>query len=140
MGLELGVDDYICKPYSPREVVARVKSVLRRSSRTQTQEQSPSTGIKLDEQRSQASINGIALDLNPVEFRLLKTFSRRPGRVFSRSHLIDNLYTDQRVVSDRTVDTHIKNLRKKCNPCCLDKKLFILSMVWVINWNWNLKA
>jgi len=117
LGLELGADDYICKPYSPREVVARVKTVLRRVTPVQVDAESQSvSGIQLDEDRFLASLNGNSLELTPVEFRLLKTFASQPGRVFSRSQLIDQLYTDGRVVSDRTVDTHVKNLRKKIAP------------------------
>ena len=112
LGLELGADDYICKPFSPREVVARVKAVLRR-----LQPQVPSTalrgGFALDEQRYCATLDGCLLELTPVEFRLLSTFLAHPGWVFSRSQLVEALYADFRVVSDRTVDSHIKNLRKK---------------------------
>ena len=116
LGLEMGADDYICKPYSPREVVARVKTVLRRVAPDQSTKYPHVEGLLLDEDRYQASFNGTPLDLTPVEFRLLKIFSSYQGRVFSRSYLIDNLYTDGRIVSERTVDTHIKNLRKKLQP------------------------
>lgn len=113
LGLELGADDYVCKPYSPREVVARVKTVLRRVTPGGDGPGTPDNGIHLDEGRFQAVVNGTPLTLTPVEFRLLKTLLGQPGRVFSRAYLMDNLYTDQRVVSERTVDTHVKNLRKK---------------------------
>lgn len=113
LGLELGADDYVCKPYSPREVVARVKTILRRITQGRDPAHAVQSLILLDEVGFRASIKGEPLELTPVEFRLLKTFLAQPGRVFSRGHLLDNLYTDQRVVSDRTVDTHIKNLRKK---------------------------
>ncbi|SEQ59687.1 two-component system, OmpR family, response regulator BaeR [Amphritea atlantica] len=113
LGLELGADDYVCKPYSPREVVARVRSVLRRAGVQMTGSVAQLTGIMLDEGAFKATVNGTNLDLTPVEFRLLNTFMAQPGRVFARGHLLDNLYDDQRVVSDRTIDTHIKNLRKK---------------------------
>jgi two-component system response regulator BaeR len=109
VGLELGADDYICKPFSPREVVARVKAVLRRGLRT---EASP-TGLALDDERYEAKLDGAALELTPVEFRLLKTLASRPGRIFPRGQLLDALYADHRVVSDRTVDSHVKNLRRK---------------------------
>lgn len=123
LGLELGADDYICKPYSPREVVARVKAVLRRIGQ-RIDESEPETGcIQLDEVSFKAMINGSLLELTPVEFRLLKTFLSQPGRVFSRGHLLDYLYTDQRVVSDRTVDTHIKNLRKKMQVYLPDEEV-----------------
>ncbi|MEO8012107.1 MAG: response regulator [Dokdonella sp.] len=111
LGLELGADDYICKPFSPREVVARVKAVLRRG--VSTDSTPPHAGVNLDEERFEARINGHALVLTPVEFRLLRKLSGQPGRVFSRAQLIEALYEDHRVVSDRTVDSHIKNLRRK---------------------------
>jgi two-component system response regulator BaeR len=110
IGLELGADDYICKPYSPREVVARVKAVLRRGTRT---EDAASHGLTLDASRYEAMLDGKALDLTPVEFRLLNTLASRPGRIFPRGELLDTLYADHRVVSDRTVDSHVKNLRRK---------------------------
>lgn len=110
LGLELGADDYICKPFSPREVVARVKAVLRRSTPQATTELQ---AIVLDEERFEVRVHGRVLILTPVEFRLLRKLSGQPGRVFSRSQLIGALYEDHRVVSDRTVDSHVKNLRRK---------------------------
>jgi two-component system, OmpR family, response regulator BaeR len=110
LGLELGADDYICKPFSPREVVARIKAILRRA---RVQAEPGNTTLKIDDAGHRASFNGVALDLTPVEFRLLKTLAATPGRVFSRDRLLDNLYLDHRVVTDRTVDSHIKNLRRK---------------------------
>jgi len=110
LGLELGADDYICKPFSPREVVARVRAVLRRSG-------SPTTaldcGLKLDPERYRASLDGKLLDLTAVEFKLLAHLAAHPGRIFSRNQLMDHIYPDQRVVSDRTIDSHIKKLRRK---------------------------
>lgn len=111
LGLELGADDYICKPFSPREVVARVKAVLRR-----TGPDSPGLhdeALVMDEEKFRATLNGKDLLLTPVEFALLKTLSGQVGRVFSRDQLMNEMYSDYRVVSDRAVDTHIKNLRKK---------------------------
>jgi len=110
LGLELGADDYICKPYSPREVVARVKAVLRRGRRETA---AGPTGLALDGQRYEAVLDGVLLELTPVEFRLLRTLAARPGRIFPRAELLDNLYEDHRVVADRTVDSHVKNLRRK---------------------------
>lgn len=111
LGLELGADDYICKPFSPREVVARVKAILRRTPQ-QAQAQVNSR-LSIDEAQFKAVLNGQTLDLTPVEFRLLKTLSAAPGRVFSRQQLLNTLYEDHRVVTDRTVDSHVKNLRRK---------------------------
>ena len=110
LGLELGADDYICKPFSPREVVARVKTVLRRSG-AEPAALMPA-GLSIDSEVFSASINGTELKLTPVEFALLNHLASQPSRVFSRDQLMDAAYSDYRVVSDRTVDTHIKNLRK----------------------------
>ncbi|PLY00892.1 MAG: two-component system response regulator BaeR [Desulfuromonas sp.] len=109
LGLELGADDYICKPFSPREVVARVKAVLKRSSTAST----PPEGLQLDATRYRARLDGHDLDLTAVEFKLLEYLAASPGRIFSRTQLMDHIYPDQRIVSDRTIDSHIKKLRKK---------------------------
>ena len=111
LGLELGADDYICKPFSPREVVARVKAVLRRSEMVKAGTQSH--GLEMDGEKFIARLNGMALALTPVEFALLQMLSTHPGRVFSRDQLMNGMYSDYRVVSDRAVDTHVKNLRRK---------------------------
>ena len=109
LGFDLGADDYICKPFSPREVVARVKAILRRIG----PQDSGSAPILLDPDRFAAAHAGKSLGLTPVEFRLLTTLAAQPGRVFSRNQLMDILYVDHRIVSDRTVDSHVKNLRRK---------------------------
>lgn len=123
LGLELGADDYICKPFSPREVVARVKAVLRRARHAQDQEVSSYRGVSLDRDRFRASVNGRPLDLTPVEFRLLEALLRQPGRVWSRNKLMDVVYTDGRIVSDRTMDSHVKNLRHKLAAALPDEQL-----------------
>jgi two-component system, OmpR family, response regulator BaeR len=110
LGLELGADDYICKPFSPREVVARIKAILRRA---RAGVDAGNIALKIDDAAHRAVFHGTVLDLTPVEFRLLRTLAAAPGRVFSRDRLLDNLYLDHRVVTDRTVDSHIKNLRRK---------------------------
>jgi two-component system, OmpR family, response regulator BaeR len=112
LGLELGADDYICKPFSPREVVARVKAILRRTRCTDTGE-GPASRLMLDAEKYSAVLDGHPLDLTPVEFRLLSILNSHPGRVFSRDQLLNDIYDDHRIVTDRTVDSHIKNLRKK---------------------------
>lgn len=109
LGLELGADDYICKPFSPREVVARVKAVLRRASPAEP----VASTLEINEEKFEARLKGQLLNLTPVEFALLRTLSAREGRVFSRDQLMNEMYSDYRVVSDRAVDTHIKNLRRK---------------------------
>jgi len=109
LGLELGADDYICKPFSPREVVARVKAVLRRAGASTLQAE----GLVLDESRYLATLHGCELDLTAVEFKLLHFLATNPGRIYSRTQLMDRIYPDQRTVGDRTIDSHIKKLRKK---------------------------
>ncbi len=109
LGLELGADDYICKPFSPREVMARVKAVLRRSSGEVRNDHS----LELDEERYVATVQGKVLDLTAVEFQLLKILFDKEGRIFTRDQLMDRIYTDRRIVCDRTIDSHIKKLRKK---------------------------
>ncbi len=120
LGLELGADDYICKPFSPREVVARVKAVLRR---TEESNKPADRGLVLDTDTYKATINGNDLHLTAVEFQLLKVLSDQPGRIFSRSVLVDKIYSDGRVVSDRTIDSHIKKLRKKISVQVPDAEL-----------------
>lgn len=109
IGLELGADDYICKPFSPREVMARVKAVLRRSSGSVLNSQV----LELDAERYVAILQGEELDLTAVEFQLLKILFEKEGRIFTRDQLMDRIYTDRRIVCDRTIDSHIKKLRKK---------------------------
>lgn len=111
LGLELGADDYVCKPYSPREVVARVKAVLRRrapSARTDPRL------LHLDPEtlRVQAR-DGRTVELTAVEFALLQTLHAAPGRIFPRDRLMDRIYHDGRIVSDRTIDSHVKKLRRR---------------------------
>jgi len=110
LGLELGADDYICKPFSPREVVARVKAVLRRAA---GQPAAESRGLTLDKDRGKAVLHGRDLELTTVEFQLLHFLAQHPGHIFSRAQLMDRIYPDRRVVSDRTIDSHVKKLRRK---------------------------
>lgn len=117
LGLEFGADDYICKPFSPREVVARVKAVLRRAGSGAADVRKL---LAFDEPRFEVRAGGHAFVLTPVEFRLLQAFAQQPGRVFSRLQLAQLAYTDRRVVSERTVDSHIKNLRRKLAEAGLD--------------------
>ena len=120
LGLELGADDYVCKPFSPRELVARVKAVLRRAGGESTIK---AMGLVLDEARYQASLHGVDLELTAVEFKLLSFLAANPGRIYSRDQLMDRIYSDHRIVSDRTIDSHIKKLRKKISGQSPDKEL-----------------
>lgn len=122
LGLELGADDYICKPFSPREVVARVQAIMRRVA-SQNARGGGYLGIVIDRQHHRAHVNGQALDLTPVEFRLLGVLLRHPGRVFSRNQLMDRIYRDRRTVSDRTMDSHIKNIRRKVRDIIPDEEV-----------------
>lgn len=111
LGLELGADDYLCKPYSPRELVARVKAVLRRVQ--QPLRNAPQVGLEFNDEQLSIAVNGQVLSLTSVEYALLKRLAEQPGRIYSRDHLMDNIYPDHRVVNDRTIDSHIKKLRRK---------------------------
>ena len=118
LGLELGADDYICKPFSPREVVARVKTILRRVhsiDNSIAEDQSGDAVLELNIENYQAKVHQHLVELTAIEFNLLKILASTPGRIYSRSQLIDMVYQDNRVVSERTIDSHIKKLRKKLN-------------------------
>ncbi|MBP2198373.1 two-component system response regulator BaeR [Pantoea cypripedii] len=134
LGLEIGADDYICKPFSPREVVARVKTILRRVKRTPEEVQQASH-LLIDEGRFQASWREQPLELTPAEFRLLKTLALEPGKVFSREQLLNHLYDDYRVVTDRTIDSHIKNLRRKLEN--LDAEQPFIRAVYGMGYRWE---
>ena len=111
LGLELGADDFICKPFSSREVVARVKAVLRRGSIGEKVEHG--NGFRLDEDRLSFGYQGQEVALTNVEFRLLKPLMSKPGRIFTREELMEAMYSDDRIVSSRTIDSHVKKLRIK---------------------------
>jgi two-component system response regulator BaeR len=123
LGLETGADDYVCKPYSPREVVARVKALLRRvhgplATQTTATTSAPSAlALQVHTQRQTISWGNTHLPLTPVEFRLLRLLVDHPEQVFSRAHLLDHLHADLRDVTDRAVDSHIKNVRRKLEAC-----------------------
>lgn len=121
LGLELGADDYICKPFSPREVVARVKAVLRRTSNNHSSV-SDKDGLVISHEKMQVTFNNQALQLTAVEFHLIDVMSQEPGRIFSRQQLMDKMYQDNRIVSDRTIDSHVKKLRQKLQSICSDKE------------------
>jgi two-component system, OmpR family, response regulator BaeR len=120
LGLEIGADDYICKPFSPREVVARVKAVLRRTNKPVTV---TTRGLILDDAGYKATLDDFDLGLTVVEFRLLSILRNSSGRILSRDQLMEKIYPDERIVSDRTIDSHIKNLRKKIAIASPDKEI-----------------
>jgi two-component system response regulator BaeR len=112
IGLDTGADDYVCKPFSPREVVARIKAQLRRAGGWLAVG-APGHGFRVDEGAMRIAWQEQWLPLTPLEFRLLKKLLSRPGHVFSRSALLDGAHEDFRDTSDRVIDSHIKNLRRK---------------------------
>lgn len=114
LGLELGADDYVTKPFSSKELVSRVKAQLRR----QTMAQAPMKpllipGFALDAEKYELSINGKKIDLTTTEFKLLQSLTSRPGVVFSREKLLESLWGTEKIVIDRTIDVHIKHIREK---------------------------
>lgn len=113
LGLGLGADDYICKPFSPREVVARVKAVLRRVAASSARPAAGTPALEIDEAAMLVRLHGTRLDLTPTEFRLFQALARRPGRVLSRGNLLDAVSERDHDVFDRSIDSHIKNLRRK---------------------------
>jgi two-component system response regulator BaeR len=123
IGLELGADDYICKPFSPREVVARVKAVLRRTHPEPVRESIESGPINLNTVKHQVTISGKELQLTNSEFELLRVFMEQPERVFSRNDLIAMVQGYDFEGYDRTIDSHIKNLRKKMDKEMPSQKL-----------------
>jgi two-component system alkaline phosphatase synthesis response regulator PhoP len=120
LGLEMGADDYVTKPFSPREVVARVRAVLRRArpAGDSLRDVLTSGNLQLDPTRREVRVDGRPVDLTPSEYGLLLVMMRAPGRVFSRSHLLEAIQGDAYEGYERTIDTHIKNLRRKieANP------------------------
>lgn len=135
LGLELGADDYICKPFSPREVVARVKAVLRRASSADVSRTLTAAELVIIEETRQALAGGNELKLTPCEYSLLKMLMNRPDRIFSRNELINAVQGYDFEGYDRTIDSHIKNLRKKIAKCLPDKE--IISTIYGVGYRLN---
>lgn len=129
VGLELGADDYICKPYSPREVVVRVKNILRRSHDDRS---TPTQAFIIKESSMQVWVKGTQLHLTRAEFKLLLHFHQHPEQVFSREQLMSHIYSDHRVVTDRTIDSHIKNLRRKIQT--VDSELDCIQSIYGVGY------
>ena len=138
LGLELGADDYICKPFSPREVVARVKAIFRRAHAEPRAHHLVVGSISLDAEAHQVMIDKQSLDLTPNEFGLLKIMMGRPNRVFSRNELINRVQGYDFEGYDRTIDTHIKNLRKKIAVILPDQEIIIT--VYGVGYKFNTYA
>lgn len=119
IGLEIGADDYVCKPYSVKEVVARVKANLRRVNN----QLSPASKLILDGDSFCLSYQGQTINLTTIEFALFHLLYSNPRRIYSRAQILDLVYQDYRDVADRTVDSHIRNLRKKLNELPLENDL-----------------
>jgi two-component system response regulator BaeR len=132
LGLELGADDYVCKPFSPREVVARVKAILRRTGEGRSIQ---AKGLVLDEPRYRATLHGKDLELTAVEFKLLIHLASNPGHIYGRQQLMDNIYKDERFVSDRTIDSHIKKLRRKIEAA--DPKAKLIHSVYGVGYRFE---
>ncbi|MCA1245169.1 response regulator [Massilia sp. MS-15] len=114
LGLEAGADDYLCKPFSPRELIARIKAILRRAgSAASAPSPVPAAALLVDEAARRILVHGQPLDLTPSEFAILAALARRPGQVFSRAQLLDCARADSLDATDRAIDSHVKNLRRK---------------------------
>lgn len=120
VGLELGADDYVAKPFSPRELVARLRTILRRAARGASAQPSAPSPFQLDEGRRQIRFYGRPLELSRYEYGLLKTFIEHPGHVFTRDVLLDKVWDDHAESLDRTVDAHVKTLRAKLKAIAPD--------------------
>jgi two-component system phosphate regulon response regulator PhoB len=120
-GLEAGADDYLTKPFSPKELAARIKAVLRRRAPQHSGDQVEVEGLRLDPAARLVTAGERRLELSPVEFRLLNFLMTHPGRVYSRSQLLDQVWGDHVYIEERTVDVHIRRLRKALQPSGHDR-------------------
>ena len=111
-GLETGADDYVAKPFSPRELVARIRAVMRRVRPHEGETETEIAGLQIDHASHRVTANGIKVDVAPTEYRLLEFLMTHPDRAFSRAQLLDQVWGDQVYVEERTVDVHVRRLRK----------------------------
>jgi phosphate regulon transcriptional regulator PhoB len=136
VGLELGADDYVVKPFSPREMVARVKAVLRRGTAgPEDQEILSFPGLRIDRTQHRLEVDKEEVHLTPTEFRLLWCLASQPGRVFSRAELLDKIWGYDSESDARTVDVHIKRLRQKTKAA--EKKSFAITTVWGLGYKFE---
>jgi two-component system response regulator BaeR len=138
LGLALGADDYVCKPFSPREVVARVNAVLRRIYSADAQKTLEAAGLVMTEETRRVLAGGAELKLTPCEYNLLRMFLSRPGRIFSRNELINVVQGYDFEGYDRTIDSHVKNLRKKIAKHLPDKE--IISTIYGVGYRLNSRS
>ena len=136
VGLEIGADDYVVKPFSPRELVARVKAVLRRGSAPGEEKEMLSfPELRIDRVRHRVEVNGEEVHLTPTEFRLLWCLASRPGRVFSRAELLDRIWGYDSESDARTVDVHVKRLRQKTGSA--ESRSFSITTVWGLGYRFE---
>jgi phosphate regulon transcriptional regulator PhoB len=136
VGLELGADDYVVKPFSPRELVARAKAILRRgTSAAEESEMLTFPGLRIDRVQHRVEVNGDEIHLTPTEFRLLWCLASRPARVFSRAELLDRIWGYDSESDARTVDVHIKRLRQKTKAA--ESNTFSITTVWGLGYKFE---
>ena len=121
LGLEMGADDYMCKPFSLRELIARVRAVMRRHEFV-PESQDQARGLILDKSNCSISFNSQSIELTAIEFNIMERLTNHPGKIYRRDDLMDVAYEDNRIVSDRTVDSHMKKIRKKLAQVAPEEK------------------
>ncbi|KIM00174.1 Phosphate regulon transcriptional regulatory protein PhoB (SphR) [Paramagnetospirillum magnetotacticum MS-1] len=138
LGLEVGADDYICKPFSPREVVARITSLFRRMEWGNPVPASGPAQLEIDDAGLRICINGNRLPLTPTEFRLMRLLASSPGRIYTRAQILDLAYHGDQDVSDRIIDSHVKNIRKKISSVWPD--VDVIHSVYGIGYRYEIVA